>query len=149
MTECRSCLFGLVPSDQPGSKSFLNASCSFVRTNIAMERRENSRYFVNLEIEIKEDGGTFPLMAGTADVSLGGCYVATIFPLVEGAQIHFSLRVADNSIKGCGLVQTCHPSLGMGIRFTDLVGRDKLFLEEYLRASPVISSESASESYLR
>jgi c-di-GMP-binding flagellar brake protein YcgR len=114
-----------------------------------VERRENSRYFVGLEIEIKEMGTRFPLRGTTTDVSLGGCYLATIFPLAVGSQIHFSMRVADDNVKGCGSVQTCHSGVGMGIRFIDLTGKDRLLLDEYLRASLSTSSESIVQSYLR
>ena len=114
-----------------------------------VERRENTRYFVGLEIEIKEVGGRFPLRGTTTDVSLGGCYLATIFPLAVGSQIHFSMWVADDNVKGCGSVQTCHPGVGMGIRFIDLTGEGRLLLDGFLQASVPDSSESISQSYLR
>ncbi len=114
-----------------------------------MERRECSRYFVDLEIEIKEVGNSFHLRGATTDVSLGGCYVATIFPLAVGSQIHFTMRVADENVKGRGSVQTCHPGVGMGIQFIDLPSEDRLRLDGYLRASEPASPEDIVQSYLR
>jgi len=113
-----------------------------------VERREYSRYFASLEIEIKEVGSSFPARGATTDVSLGGCYVATIFPLAVGSHIHFTMRVSGENINGRGSVQTCHPGVGMGIHFIDLTDQDKLRLDEYFRASEPASSESTFQSYL-
>jgi len=114
-----------------------------------VERRKYSRYFVGLEIEIKEVGSSFLLRGTTTDVSLGGCYVATIFPLAVGSQIHFTIWVADGNVKGCGSVQTCHPGVGMGIQFIELTGEDRLLLDEYLRASEPASSAQREFIMLR
>ncbi|MBZ5667452.1 MAG: PilZ domain-containing protein [Acidobacteriia bacterium] len=100
-----------------------------------MERREYARYFASFEIEIKELSSNFPARGATTDVSLGGCYVATIFPLAVGSQVRFTMQVAGENVKGRGTVQTCHPGVGMGIHFIDLPDRDKRWLEKYLRAS--------------
>jgi hypothetical protein len=100
-----------------------------------VERREHPRYFASLEIEIKEAGSTFPTKGATTDVSLGGCYVATIFPLAVGSQSQFTMRVAGENIKGRGSVQTCHPGVGMGISFIDLTDQDKIRLDGYFRST--------------
>lgn len=114
-----------------------------------MERRQYSRHFVSLPIELKEAGTSFSSRGATTDVSLGGCYVATIFPLAVGSQIHFTMQVAGENIEGHGLVQTCHPGVGMGIQFIDLTAQDKLRLDEYLRFSVATQPESMHGSYLR
>jgi PilZ domain len=116
---------------------------------LLLERRQYSRYFVSVEIEIKEVGGSFPVRGATTDVSLGGCYVAIIFPFAVGSQIDFTLFVADESVKGRGVVQTCHPGVGMGIRFIDLTVQDKLLLERYFSSLSVDPKESALRLYLR
>ena len=113
--------------------------CSTSR-RFLVERREFPRYYVNLTVEIKEVSSSFPLRGATTDVSLGGCYVATIFPIAVGSQIHFTMQVAGGNIKGRGSVQTCHPGVGMGIRFFDLMDEDRLRLDEYLHASVPFST---------
>ena len=114
-----------------------------------MERREYSRYLVSLEIEIQETGSSFALRGNTTDVSLGGCYVATIFPLAVGSEIHFKLRVADEDITARGSVQTSHPSVGMGIRFIGLADKDRRRLDKYLLDSEATLPERMLASYLR
>ena len=114
-----------------------------------MERRKHARYFTSFEIEIKDMESSFPIRGATTDVSLGGCYVATIFPLAAGSQILFTLFVAGENIKGRGSVQTCHPGVGMGIRFIDLSDRDKLLLEKYLHASVAHQPGLDHQPYIR
>ena len=114
-----------------------------------MERREYPRYFASFEIEIKELDGSFPARGTTTDVSLGGCYVATIFPLAVGSQVHFTMQVAGESIKGRGSIQTCHPGVGMGIRFIDLPDRDKRLLERYFHVSVANQPEGEFQRCLR
>ena len=98
-----------------------------------MERRECPRYLVCVEIEIVDRGSRIPSRGNTTDVSLSGCYVATIFPLPVGAVVDIQMRIADGHIKGYGSVQTCHRGVGMGIKFADLT-RDAIDrLDAYLQ----------------
>jgi hypothetical protein len=114
-----------------------------------VERRKYSRYFVNLQIEITEAGSSFPVRSTTIDVSLNGCYVATIFPLTVGSQVYFTLWVADEKVSGRGAVKTCHRGVGMGIQFVDFAGEDRLRLDVYLRAFAPSSPERIFQSYFR
>ena len=113
------------------------------------ERRRCKRYSVCAEIEIRETGRGFPSRGTTTDVSLGGCYVATIFPLPIGATIDFTLWTADGAIKGHGSVQTCHPGVGMGIKFIDLAKEAIQRLGDYLHSSLSTLPEEERQSYLR
>ena len=114
-----------------------------------MERRRCPRYSVCVEIEIREASSAFPCRGSTTDVSLSGCYVATIFPLAIGIEIDFTMWIGDDNIKGRGSVQTCHPSVGMGIKFIDLADEAMRRLDAYLRASVSASTEETPQSYLR
>ena len=114
-----------------------------------MERRRCSRYLVCVEIEIRDAGRGAPLRGNTADVSLSGCYVATIFPLPAGATIDFTMWIGDGKIEGHGSVQTCHPGVGMGIKFMDLPAEAIRRLDDYLQASLSAPPEETLRSYLR
>jgi c-di-GMP-binding flagellar brake protein YcgR len=107
-----------------------------------MERREHPRYQVCLEIEIREKNSTFSSRGSTTDVSLGGCYVATIFPFAVGGSVDFTMWMADEPIRGRGVIQTCHPGVGMGIKFNDLSQEVKQRLDQFLRASSPIPTQS-------
>jgi hypothetical protein len=114
-----------------------------------VERRECQRYFVDLPIEIRGPNTSFPLRGATADVSLGGCYVATIFPLAIGVKVEFTLQVAGEDMKGHGVIRTSHPGIGMGIQFIDLSEADLLRLDGYLSKSEITQADSVLRSFLR
>jgi PilZ domain len=114
-----------------------------------MERRKCRRYSVCVEIEILETGGRAPSRGNTTDVSLGGCYVATIFPLPIGAAIEFTMWIGDDKIRGRGSVQTSHRGVGMGIKFTDLAREAIGRLDAYLHAAFSAPAEEALQAYIR
>ncbi len=114
-----------------------------------MERRKCRRYSVCVEIEIIETGGRAPCRGNTTDVSLGGCYVATMFPLPIGAAVDFTMWIEGGNIKGRGSVQTCHPGVGMGIQFTDLAREAIGRLDGYLHAAFSPPANEAVLSYIR
>jgi hypothetical protein len=100
-----------------------------------MDRREHQRYMVCLEIEIREATSCFSSRGTTTDASLGGCYIATIFPLAPGSVVTYRLWVGDQPIQGSATVQTCHPGVGMGLKFNDLSPEGSYILDQYLRNS--------------
>lgn len=113
------------------------------------ERRRHARFLAELPIEIREKNTSFPLRGATSDVSVGGCYVATIFPLAVGSHIEFTLHVGDDRIMGSGKVETSHPSVGMGIRFIGLSETSKSRLHEYLSGLEANYSEQTLRTFLR
>lgn len=114
-----------------------------------MERRECTRYPVSVEIEITEMGSRIPSRGRTTDVSLSGCYVATIFPLPIGTVLDLKMWVDDGNIEAHGSVQTCHGGVGMGIKFTDLT-RDAMHrLDDCLQAASLVAPEETLQPYIR
>ena len=114
-----------------------------------MERRTCERYFVSNEIEVKAVGSTSLVRCNTSDVSLSGCYVATIFPLAEGTKLEFTMWINGESIKGLGSVRTSHPGVGMGIEFNDLAEEALSRLDHSLQASASTPSEEKARSFFR
>ena len=114
-----------------------------------MERRRYARFLVCVEIEIKAAGRSYPLRSNTTDISLGGCYVATIFPLATGTALDFTLWFDGETIEGKGSVQTCHSGVGMGIKFTYLADEALRRLDHYLHASAPALQEERVQSYIR
>jgi hypothetical protein len=114
-----------------------------------VERRECRRYPVSVEIEVTEMGSRIPSRGQTTDVSLSGCYVATMFPLSIGTVVDLKMWVSDGNIEGHGSVRTCHKGVGMGIEFTNLT-RDAIDrLDDYLHAASSVSHEETLQPYIR
>ncbi|MFZ3341049.1 MAG: PilZ domain-containing protein [Terriglobales bacterium] len=114
-----------------------------------MERRLCQRYPLSVEIEVTEMASHTPSRGNTTDVSLSGCYVATIFPLPAGATVDLKLWIEDGNIKGHGSVQTCHPGVGMGIKFTSLTRDAMRRLDNYLHAASSASPGETLQPYIR
>jgi hypothetical protein len=114
-----------------------------------VERRKYARYSVCVEIEIKETGGDFPFRGSTSDLSLSGCYLATIFPLATDTMIDFTMWIAGENINGRGSVQTSDPGVGMGIKFIGLADEAAHRLDDYLHASVPAPQEEQLHPYLR
>jgi len=63
---------------------------------------------------------SFPIQGETTDVSLGGCYVATTFPLAVGTPVDFSIWVGTTRIACKAVIRTSDPGVGNGLQFVDL-----------------------------
>jgi hypothetical protein len=114
-----------------------------------VERRQDQRYSVRAEIEIRELGSRAPSRGNTTDLSLSGCYVATIFPLPMGSTLYFTLWIDGGNIKGRGSVKTCHPGVGMGIKFSRLTIEETCRLKSYVHAAVLNSPEERFQGYIR
>jgi len=114
-----------------------------------MERRICKRYPVSVGIEVTETEHHAFFRGSTTDVSLSGCYVATIFPLPIGTAVDVKMRINDGNIVGHGLVQTCHPGVGMGIHFTAMTREAIGRLDSYLHAAVLAAPEDARLTYIR
>jgi hypothetical protein len=114
-----------------------------------VERRQNQRYSVRAEIEIRELGSRAPARGNTTDLSLSGCYVATMFPLPMGSTLDFTLWIDNGNIKGRGSVKTCHPGVGMGIKFSSLTNEEVCQLSSYVHATVLSSPEERFQAYTR
>jgi PilZ domain-containing protein len=114
-----------------------------------VERRKSQRYSVRAEIEIRELGSRAPSRGNTTDLSLSGCYVATIFPLPMGSTLDFTLWIDNGSIRGRGSVKTCHPGVGMGIKFSSLTNEEACRLKSYVHAAILSAPEERFQPYIR
>jgi hypothetical protein len=55
-----------------------------------------------------------------SDISLSGCYFETITPEPVGTPVEVMFQAAGASVRLPGVVRVVHPSMGMGIEFSDL-----------------------------
>jgi hypothetical protein len=97
------------------------------------EKREHPRVMVRVPMEIRVGEGESPLRGVTADLSLGGCYVETLFPLAIGTTLELTLQV-DGTLLVLAEVATCDPQVGNGIQFTKMLPEDREELRAFLDA---------------
>jgi CheY-like chemotaxis protein len=95
--------------------------------------RSAERHGPNVPIEIKNDGSP-PIYASTTDLSLGGCYVETSFPLPADTNVDLRLQVGHRTLQIAATMVTCDPQVGNGIKFNDMLAEYNEVLCSYLEA---------------
>jgi hypothetical protein len=96
------------------------------------DRRNYPRLKCRLPAEIRTPQSRFPLGVETTDVSLGGCYVATMFPLATGTAVDFRCWIGSTPIACKAVVRTSDPNVGNGIQFLDLDELSRAVLTNHL-----------------
>ena len=97
------------------------------------EQRASPRIKVKVPIELRVGDSESPVRGATADLSLGGCYVETLFPLAIGMALELKLQV-DGTLLVLAEVVTCDPQVGNGIQFTKMLPEDLGELCAFLEA---------------
>jgi len=89
---------------------------------------------VSVPVELYSEASDFPIRGATSDLSLGGCYIETIFPFPIGTSLQMELQV-DGTVLVMATVVTCDPQVGNGIKFTRMLPEDREELQSYLEAA--------------
>ena len=98
------------------------------------DRRRHPRHGCQLPVEIRLVTSSFPIQGETTDVSLGGCYIATMFPLPVGTNVDFRIWVGSTRIACKAAIKTSDPGVGNGIEFLDLDELSRSILFQYLNS---------------
>ena len=88
--------------------------------SLRMEKRPATRYDFRCEAEFCKRGSNAPLRGFLSDISLSGCYFETITPEPAGTAVDVSFQAAGARVRLPGIVRVVHPSMGMGIEFSEL-----------------------------
>jgi c-di-GMP-binding flagellar brake protein YcgR len=102
--------------------------------NDSKNRRDHSRIKVSVPVEIKTDASASPIRGATADLSLTGCYIETIYPFPVGTNLDLQLSIETVILLVVATVVTCDPQVGNGIRFSRMLDEDKKVLDVFLEA---------------
>lgn len=100
------------------------------------ERRLLPRTRCVASAELHPDGQAAPIMAGIADVSLGGCFVDMPMPLRVGTQLKVALWLDAVKVQASAVVTNVRPGFGMGLHFLALPSEEESKLEVYLAKIP-------------
>jgi len=98
------------------------------------DRREYARIKVSVPVEIRTESGIGPIRGATADLSLSGCYIETIFPIPIGTNLDLQLSI-ETVVLIAATVVTCDPQVGNGIRFIRMLPEDREALKAFLQAA--------------
>lgn len=103
-----------------------------------IERRRHKRYKVHVPVELRVQGTDTPIRGETADISLGGLYLTTMFTFGIGTELDITLRVGESTVLAIGRVVTCHPTVGNGIEFLRMLPEDR---EELAHSLQIVETE--------
>ena len=85
---------------------------------MSMERRSAPRYQFLAEAEVLEIRSGARSKAKTGDLSIGGCFVGTLHPAVEGTELRITISHAGRFFTAQSRVVFAFPKLGMGLKST-------------------------------
>lgn len=102
------------------------------------ERRISSRIKCCIAVEMRLAASGTPVWGNLANTSSGGCFVETAFPLPAEAPVEIGLWISSGQIwvKGIvlsGFVTRSSPSLGVRVKFSDLLPDERESLRQFLR----------------
>lgn len=95
------------------------------------KQRKHPRFPAQLPLEIHAEGGNAPIRCATADISLGGCYVETMFPFPVGTNLELKLQLED-ALLIVAKVVAHYPLVGNGIQFVKMLPEDVEELRGYI-----------------
>ena len=96
------------------------------------ERRKHRRVRTRIPCELAVRGQKSSVRIETSDLSPGGCYVEMAFTLPVGTVVELKLWIEGVKIECSGVVATCYPQVGNGIRFVIMTSRDQARIQNYL-----------------
>ncbi|MGA2980223.1 MAG: PilZ domain-containing protein [Terriglobales bacterium] len=102
--------------------------------NDSNDRRQHARVKVSVPVEIQTVASGSPIRGATADLSLSGCYIETIFPFPIGTNLDLQLSI-ETTVLIAATVVTCDPQVGNGIRFIRMLPEDREAIEAFLEAA--------------
>ena len=97
-------------------------------------RRAHARLKTTVPLEIQVEGSNSPHRGATADLSLTGCYIETIFPWPIGTNLELKLQLGGTLLV-LGTVVTCDPQVGNGIQFNKMLPEDIDELRSFMEAA--------------
>ena len=112
-------------------------------TSTGENRREFARIRVSVPVEIQADTSDGPARGATTDLSLSGCYIESIFPFPIGTKLDIRLSI-QTTVSISGIVVTCDPQVGNGIRFDTMLAEDREALAAFLEAAEQAQNSGAA-----
>ena len=96
-----------------------------------VERRKNPRVKVSIPVEIHTETSTAPLHCSTSDLSLGGCYIESMYPFAAGTCLDLKLEAGGTLLISAKVV-TSDPQFGNGIQFLRMLPEDEVTLSTFI-----------------
>jgi c-di-GMP-binding flagellar brake protein YcgR len=99
------------------------------------DRRRYPRVKAEIPVELLPSGTTAPMRTVTEEISLCGCYIASMFTMNVGTTLEIVFSLQDERIRASAVVVTRFPNIGNGIDFIDMDPNDRMKLHNYIEAN--------------
>ena len=99
------------------------------------ERRRHPRCKAAIPVELHLPGVSTPSRTITQEISVGGCYVETMFTLAVGTRLTMTLWLEDAPMNVSCVVATCHPQFGNGMEFVGMSEEDRQRLAKFVQGN--------------
>ncbi len=127
------CIWSNALQSPPSAKAQAAAAVPLAeQKSLTPNRRRYVRYPCNAEVELRSGTAAMSTRFRLSDISLGGCYVETMSTLPLDTPVFLTLRTPQAVIDIRSNVRTSHPSMGMGIGFTDIAPEQWKLLADYV-----------------
>jgi len=83
---------------------------------------------------MRVQGSVSPIRGKTADISLGGFYLSTVFTFTVGTELDITFQAGEATVLAVGRVVTCDPNVGNGIQFLRMLPEDQEELGNFLQS---------------
>ena len=98
------------------------------------ERRKHPRFTVSVPVEVRAEGSDTPIRCTTSDISLGGCYIESMYPLPVGTGVELKLQAGEETLIILANTVTSFPQVGNGFQFVKILPEDREELSAFLDA---------------
>ena len=96
------------------------------------ERRRHPRCKAAIPVELHLPGVSTPSRTNTEEISVGGCYVETMFTIAAGTKLNMTIWLDGAPMSVSCVVATCHPQVGNGMEFVDISAEDRKRLAKFV-----------------
>jgi len=97
-----------------------------------LERHRARRYSFHASIELTDLQSEIQTKEQTSDLSLFGCHVDTLKPLLAGTKVRIKISYRSENFDALGKVVYALQNEGMGILFTKIEPNDQLVLDKWI-----------------
>jgi hypothetical protein len=112
----------------------LSAPLDSARNVADQERRIQQRFLFTAEAEVIELRSQARVTGRCSDLSSGGCYIDALAPFAVGAEVRILMTRDSRKFEAEAVVTYAHPSLGMGLKFTEIGSEYQELLDSWIAA---------------
>lgn len=97
-----------------------------------VNQRRRPRYRCGGAAQVWQESAQSPQSATLSEISLGGCFIETSWPLPVGTHVEVHLKTHELEVQAQGVVGYLDPSGGMGITFSKISHQDRERLQQLI-----------------